>query len=298
MDSEALRTFVAIHHARGFSSAAQRLHRSQPAISRRIALFEEEIGAPLFERAAGGVVLSQAGRALLPHAERVLAALKDASDAVAALQEHGGSLAIAAVGTLASTRLAATLKRFAVQYPKVDLSLRTATSSEVSDLVRRGEVTIGLRYFEDRSPEMSNRALAPEKLVVACAADHRLAGKRVPGLRHLQHETWLAFPEPAGRREAAAEAILAQFIVRGVTAVEWTPVDSLTAQKCLIEAGFGLALLPVSSIAEERRAGTLATIAVGDLKVTNPVAMVTRKDAYLSPASLKLLQFLQDSAPP
>ena len=71
LDSEALHTFVTIHRAGGFSVAARRLHRSQPAISRRIALLEEELGAPLFERVAGGVVLSQAGQVLLPYAERV-----------------------------------------------------------------------------------------------------------------------------------------------------------------------------------------------------------------------------------
>ena len=79
MDSEGLHTFLTIHRAGGFSLAAERLGRSQPAISRRIALLEAEVGAPLFERAAGGIVLSQAGRVLLPHAERVAAALKDSA---------------------------------------------------------------------------------------------------------------------------------------------------------------------------------------------------------------------------
>ena len=90
MDSDALLTFVTIHRTGGFSPAAETLHRSQPAISRRIALLEEELGVPLFERVTGGVVLSQAGRALLPHAERVLATLKDARDAVATLRSGDG----------------------------------------------------------------------------------------------------------------------------------------------------------------------------------------------------------------
>src|SRR5258708_11867585 len=106
LDSDALKTFVTIHRANGFSNAAEQLHRSQPAISRRIALLEAEIGAPLFERVAGGAILSQAGRILLPHAERVLASIKDAAQALAALRsENAGTVALAVVGTLANAEL-------------------------------------------------------------------------------------------------------------------------------------------------------------------------------------------------
>ncbi|MCE9522153.1 MAG: LysR family transcriptional regulator [Alphaproteobacteria bacterium] len=293
MDSAALDTFVAIHRAGGFSGAAKLLNRSQPAISRRIALLEQELGAPLFERAAGGVVLSQAGRELMPHAERVLAALQDAGDAVRALRPHpAGRLSVAAVGTLASAELTNVLKRFVKSYPAVKLSLRTATSAEVSGIVRRGETTIGLRYFDDPSPDLSCRMLKPEKLVVACCCGHGLAGKKVRRLRDLRAEHWFAFPDAHAWRDASAVNILAQFLVRDVGEIDWTPVDSLTAQKRLIEAGFGLALLPERSLREELARKSLAVIGVGDLTAANPVVAITRKDGYLSAAARKMLDLL------
>jgi DNA-binding transcriptional LysR family regulator len=301
VDSELLRTFVAIHHAGGFTHATRALHLSQPAISRRIALLEHEVGAPLFERAAGGVVLSQAGRALLPHAERALAALEDCRAAIRALQGgSAGPLALAAVGTLASTGLTAVLERFAKRHPGVELTLRTATSAQVSDLVRRGEATIGLRYLRDAAPDLVCHELAPERLVVVCGASHRLAGRRVASLADLRDEAWLAFPSAhdsrealgSAAREASADHVFAQFLVRGVASVRWTPVDSLTAQKRLIEAGFGLALLPESSIREERAGGSLATIAVKDLRAANPVFAIVRKGGYRSRAADDLLKRL------
>jgi len=101
MDSDALLTFVTIYQANGFSGAARVLGRTQPAISRRIALLEEQLGMPVFERASSGVVLSEVGRVLLPHAERVLAALRDAESAMEALRTGtAGKVSIAAVGTL------------------------------------------------------------------------------------------------------------------------------------------------------------------------------------------------------
>lgn len=294
MDSEALKTFVAIHRASSFSTAAKQLHRSQPAISRRIALLEHELGAALFERTSAGVVLSQAGLVLLPYAERALAALQDAADAVDALQSgNSGPVSIAVVGTLASTSFAATLNRFANEYPDVDVSLRTATSVEVSELVRRGQVAIGLRYFDDPSSDLACTTICHEKLLVVCAGTHQLAGQRVRSLRNLKDERWLAFPESSGRRETATHTIHAQFRSRGVDTIHCTPVDSLTAQKRLIEAGFGIALMQESAIKEERSAKTLMTIKVGDLDAANPVSVIVRKNGYLSGASRRLLGVLK-----
>jgi DNA-binding transcriptional LysR family regulator len=111
MDSDALDTFLTVHRRGGISSAAKVLHRSQPAISRRITLLEQELGVPLFERIAGRTVLSDAGRVLVPYAERAVAAAQDAENAVRALaRPDSGPVALAVVGTLAGRRLSRILK--------------------------------------------------------------------------------------------------------------------------------------------------------------------------------------------
>ena len=186
MDSDALNTFLTVHRRGGVSNAARALHRSQPAISRRIALLEQELGVPLFERVAGRTRLSDAGRVMVPYAERAVAAAQDAENAVRALtQQNAGPVSLAVVGTLAGGQLSQILKRFAREYPDVDLTLRTATSAEVSDLIRRGEATIGLRYDIDRLRDLDYVRLATEPLQVVCAPDHPLAGKRVARLADL-----------------------------------------------------------------------------------------------------------------
>jgi len=295
MDSEALKTFVAIHRSGGFSQAAEVLHRSQPAISRRIAVMEDQVGAALFDRVAGGIVLSQAGRVLLPQAERVLAALSDATQALADMRAaEAGAVALAVVGTLANTELTVALKRFAKRLPKATLTLRTAASTEVSALVRSGEADIGLRYHDDPSSDLIAEALRGEALVVACAKDHRFAGKSVRALAQLRGEAWIGFPNIPLRGEMTPH-ILAQFQVRGVGQVAWTAVDSLTAQKRLVEAGFGLALVPASSVKDELKAKAIATIRVGDLRAVNPVSLIVRKGGYLSAAATRLMDFLREA---
>ena len=80
-----IETFVSIARRGGFARAAESLHRSQPAISRRVEMLEQQLGTPLFERVRGGVILTEAGRTLLPYAEAALASLKDGAEAVRGL---------------------------------------------------------------------------------------------------------------------------------------------------------------------------------------------------------------------
>jgi DNA-binding transcriptional LysR family regulator len=294
MDSDALNTFLIVYRHGGITNAAKALHRSQPAISRRIALLEEELGVPLFERIAGHTMLSDAGRVMVPYAERAVAAAQDAENAVRALtHSNSGPVALAVVGTLAGGGLAAIMKRFASEHPKVDLTLRTATSAEVSNLIRRGEVTIGLRYDFDRSSDLEYERLFAEPLQVVCAPDHPRAGGRVSRLADLRSERWIAFPEVPGRREMTASHVFALFQTHGLGEINWTPVDSLTAQKRLIEAGLGIALLAQSNVADELRSSAIAAIGVGDLTASHDIVAVTRRGGFLSAASRRLLEIIR-----
>jgi DNA-binding transcriptional LysR family regulator len=251
---------------------------------------------PLFGRIAGRTVLSDAGRVLVPYAERAVAATRDAEQAVRALtRPNAGPLSLAVVGTLAGERLTAILKCFAIENPQVDLTLRTATSAEVSDLVRKGESTVGLRYDRDRSPDLDRELMCIEPLVVVCACDHASAGKRVAKLAELRGERWIAFPEVPGRREITASHVFALFQTHGLGDVQWTAVDSLTAQKRLIEAGPGVALLSEGHVAEELKAGTVSTIRVGELRASQEIVLITRRGGFLSAATRQLLDSLRAS---
>jgi DNA-binding transcriptional LysR family regulator len=289
MDLSELRTFVAIARLGGFSRAAVALRRSQPAISRRIDLLEQELGVPLFERLREGAALTDAGAALLPHAEAVLAAAKDGADAVRGLQRGDeGAISLALVGALANTALTEALRRFTRQYPKVRLDLQTATSQEVEQLVRRGDATLGLRYFTDSSPGLISQTVAEEALVVVASSTHRLADGRRHRARELVGERWVGFPARRSR-EALASFLERRLIAAGLEDPEIIPIDSLTAQKRLVEAGFGLALLAKSGVQEELRLRTLEVLNVPALRTSAPVNVVYRRNGYLSAAARALL---------
>jgi DNA-binding transcriptional LysR family regulator len=296
MDLDEMRTFVAIARCGSFSRAAAQLHRSQPAISRRIDLLETECGLPLLERLPGGARLTDAGTALLPFAEAMLAAAQDAAAAVRAVREGGhGAISVAMAGTLATTAFADMLGRFRRNYPDVRRTLATANSEDVSELVRRGDATIGLRYLEDSRSGLVSRIVAREALIVVCAAAHRLpSGKRLTP-RDLMAERWVAFPA-RGSRESFVRFLERRLLAVGIEEPEITAIDSLTAQKRLVEAGFGLALLAESGVREELELETLRKLDVPALRSAIPVSVVYRRTGYLSEAARALLSAIADTA--
>jgi DNA-binding transcriptional LysR family regulator len=274
------------------------LHLSQPALSRRIALLEHELGVAVFERDRRGARLTDAGSLFLPHAQAALASLRDGVAAVEALARgEKGSLTLAIVGTLASTDLTTKLRRFRDDHPQLQVHLRTGNSAEVSGLVHRGEAALGLRYFPDPSADVVSRVLYHEELVVVAAAEHALeSARRIPPAR-LRDEPWVAFPSRRGSAVEPFGQVVARALAgAGLDGSRLVVVDSLTAQKRLVEAGFGLALIPESSVREELRLETLRRLDVPALRATVDVTVIHRKGAVLGPPALRLVDVLCSSA--
>jgi hypothetical protein len=151
----------------------------------------------------------------------------------------------------------------------------------VSALVRRGDATLGLRYGIDSHPDLLSTTLHDEPLVPVCAPHHRLARARRVRPAALAGERWITFPPPAGGGvEPSAAAVERSLAASGMPPGERVLIDSLTAQKRMVEAGFGLALLQASSVDEELRAGTLAVLPIPALRATVPIVLIQRRRAF------------------
>jgi DNA-binding transcriptional LysR family regulator len=294
MEMIEIQAFVTIARTGSFTAAAGELGISQPAVSRRVELLEAELGQPLFDRIHSGARLTAAGEAFLPHARHVLSAVRDGMAAVEALASGSqGSISLALVGTLASTSLTVKLRAFRETYPDIHLQLRTARSFEVSALVQQGDVMLGLRYFADPATSVESIKVADEALVVACAAGSELATRYSINPANLRGTPWIGFPTGSHSSGEPFARVLQHTLSRAnLDDAEIIEIDSLTAQKRLIEAGFGIGLLPESSIEEELRLGTLAVLETVDLRASVPVMAIYRRKGFLSPAARTLLDML------
>jgi DNA-binding transcriptional LysR family regulator len=299
MDTELLNTFVTVAQTRSVTGAGEILHCSQPAVSRRLAQLERTVGAQLFERVPTGMALSAAGMQLLPYAQTALAAVGDGLESVRSLRDGvSGPLTIAIVGTLASTSLTGVLRALAARHPGLDLRLRTSTSLEAIDLVRRGEATFGISYAFAGGPALTSEVVFEETLAVICAPDHPRARTTVRSLSMLRTERWLAFPLRERQPETSARQVHGILAAAGVPADAVLMIDSLTAQKRLVEAGFGIALMQDSGVLEELAAGTLQTIGLRASPPRIAVTVTRRRHGYLSHAAQTLLDQLGEQGSP
>lgn len=296
MNVDEIEAFLCVAELGNFSKASLKLHRTQPAISRRIGLLEQSLNAVLFERTARSAKLTAAGRAFLPHAQAVRAALRDGQRAVRDVEQHSRPaepLGLAIVGTLADSHIVATLRKFEAAVPGAGVALTTATSREVSDLVKSGEVELGLRYFADPDPQLACEVLGSEQLYLVVARDHRVRVRRLKDLRSLAREQWLSFPKDRARLESYGNLLERELMASGITQPRITAVDSLTAQKRLVQAGLGITLMPLSSCREEVRIGSLRAIEVTDLRAELPVVLISRRTGYVSQSATVFKQLLQ-----
>jgi len=299
MTLDELETFLAIARLGGFTEASHALARSQPAISRRIHQLEQSLDAELFERVGHRVSLTDAGRVLLPYAEAVLAAARDGERAVRDSRGAASpqALKIAIVGTLADSHLVDALRAFEARHKAASVELTTATSREVSALVRNGDAHLGLRYFPDSDPRLESKVLGVERLFVIVPAGHPVRQRRLRSLRRFEGERWLGFAAERGQPDSFGRILERTLAEAGFADPRYTAVDSLTAQKRLVEAGLGVALMPKSSVREELRIGSLRAIEIQGLRLEQPVVAVRRRGGYESPLAAAFLSLLRDFTP-
>lgn len=291
MDFKDLEAFVGICRTGNFTRAARGLETSQPNLSRRLVALENAMGAALIERRSGGAAPTEAGAALLPHAEAALAHMRDGLAAVQALRQGaGGQLVLAFPPTLSTPDMMQALQRFRAEFPEVDLSLRVGPSREVSNLVRRGEASLGLRYRHDDDPQLTVTPIKIERMRIVCAAGHPLAGSPAVSAAQLSEETWIAVPTNAEEPDWGLRATLAGY---GIVARRFIPMADTVAQRSLIAAGFGIGLMTATSVHGEVADATLRIIAAPLVNTDVPIVMISRRGGYHSKPALRLARLIR-----
>lgn len=251
MELRQLEYFVAVAEECHFTRAARRMHVAQSGLSASIRALEVELGAPLFVRSTRQVELTQAGRALLVEARRVLGTIDAARDAVAAVQGLlRGTLAVGSIQCLHAVHLPAVLARFHELHPGVELRLRQAGSGELVDLVRAGRLDLAFVTSGRAADDLRTSTLSTEPLVLACAPELPFAERESVRLAELAGQPFVDFNPDWGTRDDVDRALAAAGVDRRV-AVEVNDVHSLLD---FVGFGLGVALVPASFAAKQTRA--------------------------------------------
>ena len=177
MDTQALTAFLAVAESGSFSTAAERLFLTQPAVSKRIAQLEQQLGPRLFDRVGRRIRLTEAGEALLPRARQVLLDLEDMSRAISNLTGTvSGTLRIGTSHHIGLHRLPPVLRRFSREYPDVKLDIHFIDSEEAWEAVLHGDLEMGVVTLPPQpDPRLHSQAVWQDPLVFMAAPEHPLA---------------------------------------------------------------------------------------------------------------------------
>ena len=270
-----LEAFVAVARIGTISGAAEDLLVSQPAITARLQALERSAGATLLARSRRGTRLTDAGRALLPHAERALAAVtagrRAVGDVVAGV---GGRLTIGAAPAVSTYVLPAVLHRFQSAHPEVQLSVRSGHSEEVLEMVLREEVEIGLMR-PIQHPDVVSVPVYEDELVLVVHRGHPFASSGRIRMDEMAGEYLILFDRTSSYHELTSSI----FRQAGIHPRGYLEVDNIDAAKRMVEQRLGISLLPATSVLAEIGTGRLFPVTVADMPpVRRQIVMARRRD--------------------
>ncbi len=212
LDLKRARVLAEVARRGSFSAAADTLHLSQSAVSQQVATLEREVGLSLLARTAEGPKLTDAGSALVGHAEAAAARLEEAEHELAAIAGlAGGELHIASFPTASAVLLLPAVREFSAEHPGVRLFITDAEPEDALPGLRAAEIDLmlDLEYTSLPLPEerdLERRLLVTEAMHLALPGDHPLAGERTVRLADLAGEPWLSGLRPSSCGEVIVKA--------------------------------------------------------------------------------------------
>jgi DNA-binding transcriptional LysR family regulator len=292
-DLNDLLAFRAVAELGNFRKAAEEVHISQPAFSRRIDKLEQALGVRLLERTTRRVSLTAVGR---DFAHKVELLLDDLDNTLLGIRgvaaTRMGEVSIACVPSTVYYFLSQVIRQYHERYPKVRVKLFDAGASEVLSLVSRGEVDFGLNFIGGEEADIEFEMLIEDRFVAACPREHPLARKRQASWTDLARYDYISSSRSSGNRLLLDQA-LAGLPGRPQGIYETQHVTTMLG---LVEAGLGVAAVPSLAMPAGDHP-LLVSVPLTDPIVTRRVGLIRRRGRSLSPAARQLYDLLLEMRP-
>lgn len=287
MNTEDLQAFISVAQQRSFSLAAETLHITQPAVSKRIAALEKQLDARLFDRIGRQVSLTEAGQALEHYARRIIADMEDGRRALQNLSGAvHGALKMATSHHISLHRLPPVLRQYTQQYPTVQLDLNFMDSEQASRAVEIGELELALVTLPpEESTTLTTVKIWSDSLVLATSPDHPLRQ-----YSQISAEVLARYPAILPARGTYTRDLIDQTLAVGQleTKMETHYLETI---KMLVSVGLGWSLLPSAMVDAELRPPH-----GGQIAVERSLGIVHHPQRTLSNAARAFIEACLDEA--
>lgn len=242
MDISSLQAFIAVARHESFSKASEQLFITQPAVSKRVAAIEEELGTQLFNRIARQISLTEAGKQLLPRAQDLVSQAEDMQRYASNLNDDiSGNLSVAIAHHIGLHRMPPILKEFNLRHPKVQLDILFEDSDRAFHAVEQGDIEFAVITLPTELPEkLQKQTIWHDALNVVVGVDHPLAKLKSVNMKKLAEYSSVL---PSKDTETH-KIVLREFAERGLELRVQMETNNLETLKMLAAAGLGWSLLP------------------------------------------------------
>ena len=292
MDLFELEVLVAVVREGSFSKAAKAVYRTQPAVSQIIHRLESELDQPLFDRSSRRGVLTDAGRVLFEHAERLLNFKEQALAAVADIRHLRSGQLVLATNELTCLYVLPLLHEYRRRFPDVVVSVRRGLASRIPADVRDYGADLGVVTYQPSDAKLTSVVVYRDELAFVVPQGHRFAKRRQVGIKDLGGESFVAHHVASPYRARVVET----FRRRRVTLRMPVEMPTIEAIKKFVAAGHGVALLPAIAVEGELARGELVRVRVGELSFERLVRVVWRNGGVLSHAAAAFLEVAEAHA--
>ncbi|TXS95679.1 LysR family transcriptional regulator [Parahaliea maris] len=289
METQNLQAFLQVAEDQSFSHAAEKLHLTQPAVSKRVAQLEQQLDCQLFDRIGRQVGLTEAGHALMPYAKSVIQQLDLARQAVRDLSgQVGGELRLATSHHIGLHRLPPILSRFSKGFPQVQIDIDFMDSEQAYDLILHGKSELAVvTLAPDTDASVITQPVWPDPLDVMVARDHPLARLTSCPLEELaRHPAVLP-----GLNTYTGQIVKKLFDTHGLKLQVSMATNYLETIRMMATVGLGWTVLPRSMCDH-----TLVPLEVEGIRIQRTLGVVYHRGRSLSRAARAFIEELANEA--
>lgn len=288
MELHTLQVFLTVATERSFSRAAEKMFRTQPAISLALQRLELELGEKLIDRSGKDLILTDAGRTVLDYARRFQSLKLELDNSLAELRDNSaGRLAIGA-NESTTLYLLQHIQHYRELYPKIKVQVRRSLSSKIPDELIDGNLELGVISFDPDDERIKSKVIYTDSLAFVVSPLHRLAHKKTVSIADLGSEIFIAHNVVSPYRDL----VLREFQAHKTPLNMSVEMPTIEAIRKLVQSNMGVAFLPRMCVEREIEQKMLCEVRVKELHVERKIRLVYPARRALSHAARAFLEVL------
>jgi DNA-binding transcriptional LysR family regulator len=288
MDLHPLRAFVAVATEKSFSRAAEKLLRTQPAVSLSIQRLEDELGQKLIDRMGKELILTDAGKVALEYAHRFENLQADLENALAELRDKSAGRLTIGANESSTLYLLEHIGEYRKKYPRVKVQIRRSQSSRIPAQLLDGELELGILTYDPEDERLRSRVIYSDHLAFIVSPKHRLADRKQVAITELGSETFIAHNVVSPYRGV----VIRTFQRHKVPLRMDLEMPTVEAIRKMVERNEGVAFLPRMCVDQEVRHGLVKEVKVKELDVERQIRLVYPERRALSHAAQAFLEMV------